>query len=297
MDSKTASGKESRIFKHIALIFTLSAAFVFSSLLFGLPSAHAVTQLSVGEYRALSGVPASSDYADGLLNFTVKSTDESVVSCSVTKPEGYTGSRECFAHARGFGSAKVTASWQVVENVYNKKTKKFKQKTKSYEKTFEFNVQQGKIKARYCDHIYAGKKYSISALFKSCAADNDVSYLPNQGDGTFVAGTDYSVTNDGKKVKFDKATSNITVLYQIGATTYPIKVAVVHSKDSVVSKITNIIKKAAYVPASFRIKSVGFSEGKVIVKFSLVNLAGVTKISKISAGFTKGSFKYERLKS
>lgn len=259
--------------------------------------AFASTQLKVGEYVALSGVPASSYYADGLLNLSVKSSDNSVVSCTVTKPEGYTGTREYFAHARGFGYATVKASWKVAENVYNKKTGKTSQKIKRYKKTFEYRVEQGNVKARYCDHIYAKKAYSISALFKSCRDANDVTYLPGQTDGVFIPGAGYSVSSDQKKVTFEKATSNVLVYYQIGSTMHSIKVAAVHSKDSVVSKVTAFIKKAAYIPTSFKLKSVGMSGGKVIIKFSLVNMAGVTKTSKVSAGFEKGGFKWEHVNS
>ncbi len=279
------------------IVISIFISVLFGGALLAEKPAYADTQLNVGTYVALKGVPNSSDYADGLLSLKVKSSNTKVVSCTVVKPEDYTGTKEYFAHARGFGQATVNATWKVAQNVYDKKSGKITQKTKSYSKTFKYSVESAKIKARYCDELYAGRSYSVSNLFKSCSDANGVTYLPGQTDGVFTAGAGYTVSSNGKKVSFDSAGKGIELHYEVDGVSYTISVGAVHSKESVASRVCKLVKKAAYIPTSFKLKSVGFQNGKVIVTFSLKNLAGVTKTSKVSAGFFNGSFKWEKVSS
>lgn len=275
----------------LAIVFAVGVIIGFTPI----DNAHAASAMKVGEYRALSEVPCSSDYNDGLLSLKVKSSDTSVVSCGVRKPMGYTGNKEYYAHARGFGKATVTATWKVAETVFNPKTKKYSQKKKPYSKCFEFEVGEAFLATSKCDYLFSGSSYSLSSLFKKCRADNHVSYFPKQSNGAFVKGQGYSVVGNGKKIKFSQAGKGLSVLYKVKGKTYCIKVGAVHSKEFLKEKTIVAVKKAAYVPSSFKLKGVKMRGYKVVVSFSLVNLAGVTVTSKVSSCYQNGEFAYQKI--
>lgn len=275
----------------LAIVFVMGVVIGFSPI----DSAHAASVLKAGEYRALSEVPGSSDYNDGLLGLKVKSSDTSVISCGVRKPSGYTGSKEYFAHAKGFGKATVTATWKVAETVFNAKTKKYSQKKRNFSKCFEFEVKEAALSASKCDYLFSGSSYSLSSLFKKCRADNHVSYFPKQSDGVFEKGQGYSVVGNGKKIKFSQAGKGLSVLYKVKGKTYRIKVGVVHSKESLKEQTIIAVKKAAYVPSSFRLKGVQMRGYKVVIRFSLVNLVGATVTSKVSSCYQNGEFAYQKI--
>ena len=258
------------------------------------PAAFAQTELSVGEYVALRGVPSSSDYGDALASFKVRSSDNAVISVGVRKPADYQGSKECFAHARGFGKATVTAQWKVLENTFDAKTGKFSQVRRSYSKVFAFVVSSGRVKGACCDAIFSGQNYKIADLFKGCKVNTSVSYLPRQQNGQFVDGAGYTVQNKGKAVRFTGLGKDVSVGYRVDSRTYRISIGSVHSQETLKGKVIAAIKKSAYVSSSLKIKSVSLRGGKLTVRFSLVNLVGKTVTSKVVASYKSGAFTFAK---
>ena len=258
-------------------------------------AAYASTSLRVGDYVALAGVPNSAEYDDNLISLKAKSSNSSVVSCSAKKPEGYGGKRELFAYARGFGEASITVSWTLRESTYNEKTGKAAQATKKYSKAFDYSVKEASVKKACCDHLFTGKDYSLSDLFKGVRASTRLSYFSGQSKDTFIAGKGYSVSANGKKVRFEQQGSDLTVGFGHNGKAYPIYIAAVHSQDSLSNKVMTAVKKLCYYPSSLKVKSVSLRNSKLYMSFSAVNLAGVRNNSRVCAYFDHGVFRFEKL--
>lgn len=255
----------------------------------------ASTSLEVGDYVALAGVPNSAEYDDALLGSKAKSSNTKAVSCSAKKPEGYSGKRELFAYARGFGDATVTVSWTLRESSFNEKTGKVTHIKRKHAKTFSYSVAKAVLNKRDCDHIFAGKDYTLSNLFKTMRSRTGLSYFSGQSKGVFMAGEGYTVSANGKKVRFKQGSSNLTLSYRCNGIAYPVRIAVVHSQETLSSKAITAVKKLCYYPSSLKVKSVSLRNSKLYVSFSAVNLAGVRNNSRICAYFDHGAFKFEKL--
>lgn len=277
----------------VAVLAAMLAYLAFSAML--AQPAFASSNLSVGQYVALAGVPNSSEYDEDLLSLKAKSSDSSVVSCSARKPEGYVGKRELFAYARGFGQATVTVSWTLRENVYNEKTGKSAQVKRKYSKSFEYRVLDAVVKKAHCDHLFAGSDYTLSGIFKGVRTTNHVSILSKQAKGSFTPGRGYSVSVGGKKVRFDSKCNDVVVNYSVDGATYPIRIAAIHSKESLSNKVVTAVKKLCYYPSTLKVKSASLRNGKLYVSFSAVNLAGVRNSSRVCAYFDHGTFKFEKV--
>lgn len=276
-----------------ALALTI-LAFLGYATVFAQP-ALAFESLTVGDYIALADVPNSAEYDEALISLKAKSSNAKVVACSARKPESYTGKRELFAYAKGFGDATVTVTWTLRESAFNEKTGKVTQVKRKHSKSFDYSVREAAVKKQACDHIFAGKEYTLSGLFKGMRSLNHISYFSGQGKGAFTAGEGYTVNANGKKICFKEGASNLTLSYRYNGTTYPIRITAIHSQESLSNKVITAVKKLCYYPSSLKIKSVSLRSSKLYVSFSAVNLAGVRNNSRVCAYFDHGVFKFDKL--
>lgn len=209
---------------------------------------------------------------------SIKSSNSNVVACIYDFDDSDEIS-EFTLVAKGFGTAKVTATW--------------KYQMKTYSKVFNIKVKEGRIVKKDCDYLFTKKSYTVTSLFKQVKEDEHTAILSKQKSGKFLKGKGYKVTSKGKKITFTK-TGAKTVKYKYKSKTYKIKVSTVHSKSQLLKKVIKTIKYNAYYPSSFKLQSATLSSrGKLKVRYTIKNAYGRQNMKVAFGSYDDGKYDFD----